>query len=394
MGILAMNIVAFALPAQAYYNPLVHGGADGADLAAWVANTILFDGKMRALFSLLFGASLLLVIGRAEATGDDPIRAHMRRMGWLLAFGLTHYYLVWSGDILTLYALVGCIALLYYPLPARSLAIWGGLFIAAQTLLMAITAFGLQAAEEAARAPGATTEAVTHWRALGWEFRTLTPTELAASLERHRGGYDDVIRFQLGSNLLGPFRQLVDYGFDTLGLMLLGMAGLKNGFLTGDRPAWRYRRIGFACLVISVPAYGLIAWAVWRSGFSPASIMAWVVAAATPLRPLMAFGYAAFIILLARRGGALADRIGAVGRAAFTNYLATSLIVTFYFYGLGQFGRVGRAELWLVVLPVWAMMMLWSKPWLERFLYGPFEWLWRSLARGESQPMRKVPRRV
>ena len=64
--------------------------------------------------------------------------------------------------------------------------------------------------------------------------------------------------------------------------------------------------------------------------------------------------------------------------------------MTLYFYGLGQFGRVGRAELWLVVLPVWALMLLWSKPWLDRFRYGPFEWLWRSLARGQPQSMRKV----
>ncbi len=385
-----MNIVGFAMPGQAYLNPIVHGGAEGADLAAWAANTILFDGKMRGLFSLLFGASMVLMIARAQAKDEDWIQAHARRMAWLLLFGLAHYYLVWGGDILSLYAMVGCIALLYSPLPAPSLALWGGLFIGAQTLLMAVTALGLQAAEQAASAPGASAEAVGAWQTLAWDFRTLTPAELSESLERHRGGYDDVIRFQLSTGLLGPIHQLVDYGFETLGLMLLGMAALKNGFLAGEWPRRDYRRVAWLGLVPAAAAYALLAWLVWCSGFSPAAIMTWLVAAATPLRPVMTIGYAALIILLARPGGAISEWIGAAGRAAFTNYLGTSLVVTFYFYGLGQFGRLDRAETWLVVLPVWALILAWSRPWLQRFRYGPFEWLWRSLARGKPQPMLRV----
>ena len=84
-------------------------------------------------------------------------------------------------------------------------------------------------------------------------------------------------------------------------------------------------------------------------------------------------------------------RFAAVGRAAFSNYIGTSLVCTsiFYGWGLGLYGDVTRVEAWLVVPAVWALMLLWSKPWLERFRYGPFEWLWRSLARGRPQPMRR-----
>jgi uncharacterized protein len=84
-------------------------------------------------------------------------------------------------------------------------------------------------------------------------------------------------------------------------------------------------------------------------------------------------------------------RIAAAGRAAFTNYLGTSILMTtlFYGYGFGLFGTLGRAELWLVVLAAWALMLAWSKPWLDRFAYGPFEWLWRTLARGRVQPLRR-----
>jgi uncharacterized protein len=105
----------------------------------------------------------------------------------------------------------------------------------------------------------------------------------------------------------------------------------------------------------------------------------------------MVVATASLIVLATRSGGALVDRIAAAGRAAFTNYLGTSLVMTtlFYGYGAGLFGSLGRAQLWLVVLAMWALMLLWSKPWLDRFQYGPMEWLWRSLARGSMQPMRR-----
>jgi uncharacterized protein len=108
---------------------------------------------------------------------------------------------------------------------------------------------------------------------------------------------------------------------------------------------------------------------------------------------MLVIGFTAFLILLIRRlsGGDLLDRISAAGRAAFSNYLGTTIVMTsiFYGYGLGLFGTIGRPMLWLFVIGAWAIMLLWSKPWLERFHYGPLEWLWRSLARGHMQVMRK-----
>jgi uncharacterized protein len=117
------------------------------------------------------------------------------------------------------------------------------------------------------------------------------------------------------------------------------------------------------------------------------------MAAMVPFRLVMAFGYAALIVLLFRRPSAVRARFAAVGRAAFTNYIGTSLVTTpiFYVWGLGLYGKLSRAEAWLVVPLVWLLMLLWSKPWLDRFNYGPFEWLWRSLARGKLQPMRRRP---
>ncbi len=105
----------------------------------------------------------------------------------------------------------------------------------------------------------------------------------------------------------------------------------------------------------------------------------------------MVVATAALIIIVSRSGGAFAGRIAAAGRAAFTNYLGTSIVMTtlFYGYGIGLFGQLSRAELWIPVVAMWAVMLLWPKPWLERYRYGPLEWVWRSLARGQLQPMRK-----
>ena len=388
MGILAMNIVGFAMPVQAYFNPRAYGGAEGADLVAWAFNFVVFDGKMRGLFSFLFGASLLLVIERTEANGESPAEVHYRRMVWLLLFGLAHYYFIWLGDILAHYAIVGMIAFLYHRMPVEGLVRWGVIFLSAQLLLMGAGAYGFVEAERAALAPGASREAVKAWREMSLDFRLLSPAELAGSLALYRGGYDDVIRYQLTSGILGPAVQLMRSGFETLGLMLLGMASLRSGFLSGEWEPARYHAVALAFLGVTIPAYALLAWTIYRSGFSPTAILALSIGAGTLLRPAMVIGYAALIILLARRGGWLRRRSEAAGRAAFTNYLGTSLIVTAFFYGFGQFGRLGRAELWLVVLPTWALMLLWSKLWLDRYRYGPFEWLWRSLARGEPQPMR------
>jgi uncharacterized protein len=182
------------------------------------------------------------------------------------------------------------------------------------------------------------------------------------------------------------------FGWETLGYMLFGMAALKSGFFKGEWSDASYRKTMLIGFGIGIPAYAVLAWLLTQDGFTVPMIMAIVMAGTTPFRPLMIMATAALIILLTRSGGRLVERIAAAGRAAFTNYLGTSIIMTslFYGYGLGLYGTMSRAELWLAVIPMWGLMLLWSKPWLERYSYGPFEWLWRSLARGEVQPMRKA----
>ena len=391
MGILAMNIVAFGMPFQAYMNPTAYGLEGVADFWSWVLSFVFIDGRMRGLFSFLFGASTLLVIERAEAAGTSPAASHYRRMVWLLVFGLIHFYLIWFGDILVSYALIGMLLYFFRRLEIRPLVIWGILLIGAQLLIYlligASTAFLLQMAA----APNADPETVRQAAQLKQDFGGLTGQPLADKLAMFRGAWTGLVEDRLVERYYQPFTGALFMGWETLGYMLLGMAALKSGFLTGTWSVARYRQVALIGLSIGIPAYALLAWLLVRDDFSIRSLFLIHMGATTPFRPLMVVAYAALIILLTRSGGALVSRIAAAGRAAFTNYLGTSLLMTtlFYGYGFGVYGTMSRAELWIPVLAVWALMLLWSKPWLDRFSYGPFEWLWRSLARGRIEPMRK-----
>jgi uncharacterized protein len=388
MGILAMNIVGFALPFQAYLNPLALGPLDQADFASWAVGFIFIDGKMRGLFSFLFGASMLLVIERAEAKDEAADLVHYRRMFWLLFFGLAHLYLVWFGDILTSYALVGMIAFLFRNLSQRALIAWAAFLLFAQLVVFANLAVDAATLQQAAAHPGPAPE----WQALQAQFGVMSAEAKAQEFALYRGGYVDILADRVSDQALGPIRGLGLFGWETLAYFLLGMAALRSGFLTGGWSDPRYRRTVLLGFGIGIPAYSLLAWLLARDGFPVPATIALSMAATVPFRPLMVVATAALIILATRRGGALVDRIAAAGRAAFTNYLGTSLIMTslFYGYGGGLFGTLGRAQLWLVVLAMWALILLWSKLWLDRFRYGPLEWLWRSLARGEPQPMRRT----
>ena len=391
MGILAMNVVGFGLPFQAYMNPAALGPPDAVDTASWSLSFVLFDGKMRGLFSFLFGASALLVIERAEAAGLKGASVHFRRMAWLLFFGLVHFYLIWSGDILISYALIGMAAFMFRSRPPEKLVALGLAFLSIQLLLIGAMSASVYMLAQAAAAPGAEADLVRQWLAMEREFGILSPAQTAQEIALYQASYPEIVRHRLVEDGAQPLTGLLLFGWETLAYMLFGMAGLKSGFLTGDWKDRTYRRVAWVGFGIGIPAYAALAWAYAASGFDTALTFALVMAATTPLRPPMIAATAALVILLARRAGPLHDRIAATGRVAFSNYLGTSILMTvlFYGYGLGLFGTLGRAELWLVVIATWALMLAWSTPWLDRFEYGPLEWLWRSLARWQVQPLRK-----
>jgi uncharacterized protein len=391
MGILAMNIVGFAMPDAAYMNPRAYGTEGEIDLVAWAFNFILIDGKMRGLFSFVFGASMLLVIERATAKGESPARIHFRRMVWLLLFGLIHYYFIWHGDILTMYACIGMLAWLFREMEPRRLIRIGIVLVAVEALLFTAMAVGFAFVSQRASMPNPDPDMVRQWAEMQAGLGVPTPAIIAREMALHLGPWTGIAYHQLTDKAFGWVAMTIIFGCETLGYMLFGMAGLKSGFFTGAWSAAAYRKVALIGFAITVPAYAIGAWLLWSSGFDVRILVAVSMAATTLFRPVMVVAVAALIILLTRRGGALVDRIAAAGRAAFTNYLGTSILMTglFYGWGAGLYGSLSRAELWLVVLGMWVVMLLWSKPWLDRFNYGPFEWLWRSLARWRLQPLRR-----
>lgn len=389
MGIFSVNIIAFAMIEAAYFNPAASGGRTGADLIVWAANMILIDGKMRTLFSMLFGASMLLVIERAEASGRSGAVVHVRRMLVLLGFGLIHYYLIWFGDILTLYAVCGLIAFLFRNLPVEKQVALGAAFLLGHMLLFSGVMSHMYGTDVAAHAANATPDAIEDWNdGLGIFYPSAA--QLADDKAIHLGSWLHFVQSRL-ANFTDIFPSTILFIPDTVGLMLLGMAGYRSGFLTGAWDDRAYRRIAIVGITVGVLCgIGIVVYDL-ASHFYIVGMMTAFGVVATPFHTMMAGGYAALIILLSRGLGPLARRVAAAGRCAFTNYLGTSLLATFIFYGwgLGYYGQLSRAEAWLLVPVFWTIMLLWSKPWLDHFNYGPFEWAWRSLARGKLQPMRK-----
>lgn len=392
MGILAMNIVAFAMPDMAYMSPAIYGGTSTADVASWFASFVLVDGKMRGLFSLLFGASMLLVIERAEAAGQSGGKVHFRRMAWLAVFGLAHFFLIWFGDILFLYAAVGSVAFLFRSWEAKRLIKWAVGFYIAGALLWTAGMGSLLLMQTTARAPGASAEIVEQYKEV-MEGPDFAPGGTTKLLKVYRGDYPGIVEHKLKEEAASPFALVLQSILETLPLMMLGMALLKNGFLTGAWESSRYRALAAWTIPLGGTLTFLFGWFVAARGFDLIEALNANLAWTMLPRLVMTLGYAALLVLLIRKlaGSTILERVTAAGRAAFTNYLGTSIVMTtiFYGYGLGLYGHVERVWLWPFVLGAWAGMLLWSKPWLDRFRYGPLEWLWRSLARWEIQPLRR-----
>lgn len=390
MGIFSVNVVGMAMIENAYFYPPDYGFGSTGDRTMWAFNAIFVDGRFRALFSILFGASLTLVVERAVATGRNAWLVHYPRMIVLLGFGLLHFYLLWWGDILANYALVGMIAFLFWRLPAKWLL----------PIALAVLAFyyvpgfvenaRLLTQVEAGLAPDATPE--ERAKTEGMLSGVTSPAdEIAEDKADHASIPAHFAAFTEGRRATEPFTSMFGYGIETFGFMLLGMAGYRSGFLTG---AWRrrgYATVAIVCLGIDVPVHAYGAWASLQSDFAPQVFFPWTQVYVSPLHAVGAVGYAALIMLIFTRRGALADRFAAVGRAAFTNYLGATILGTLVFFGTfgGLYGELSRGEAWLFVPPVWAFMLLWSKWWLDRYRYGPFEWAWRSLARWKWEPMRR-----
>ena len=361
LGILLMNIVNFGLPSAAYQNPDLWGGNDAPNLAAFAIHWIFFQGKMRGLFSVMFGAGMVIFMERAAAR-DNSVRAadlYCRRMLWLMAFGIVHSWLIWSGDILYSYALCGLLLFPLRNLSPKALFITGGAALLAWQVFISANGFLMLSTRNAAVAA----------RAEEVAGRTLTKEQQEA-----RKAWD-----------------LPLYG-DVWGMMLIGMGLYKLGVLQGTRSRPFYLRMALIGYGIGVPLNAFTTYAMISSHYEIITI--YMANMPHQLgRASVALGHAAVLLLLAReiRWRWLTSPLAAVGQTALSNYIATSIICALIFFtpGLGLIGQLQRYQLYFVVAGVWIFNLAWSPWWLRRYFFGPLEWCWRSLTYWRRQPMRR-----
>lgn len=392
MGILLLNIIGFSMPGAAYVNPSAWGGVDPVNAGVWAVNFVLFDGKMRGLFSVLFGASMLLVMQRAEASGQSAKSVHLNRMAWLFVIGAAHYILLWWGDILVPYAICGTLALMFVNKDVKQLVRWSIILFVLYFLISSLMVAGGWWQSIQGLAPGADAETVATTRKMLASFGEPGSPDIARDLALYKGGWPGIFADNLSTFPESLVNALLLFTLDTLAMMLLGMAMLKSGFILGLWAPEFYAKVARRAFGIGLgPMIALAAWVI-ATDYDTMVAFGAFFAFSFPFRVVLTIGWASLLLwlILRHRESALIGRVAAAGRAAFSNYLGTSLVMTFIFYGwgLGLYGSINRITAMLFVVGAWVIMLLWSKPWLARFRFGPAEWLWRSLARRKLQPMR------
>ncbi len=382
LGILVMNIQSFSMIEAAYFNPAASTYFDGLDKWIWVASHLFTDQKFMTLFSMLFGAGIVLMAERVESKCARPVALHYRRTFWLLVIGLSHAYLLWFGDVLVWYALCSFII---YPLrrvrPSRLMAL-GLCGILIGSVLNAF--FGLSL-------PHMPPEVVAEQFLDSWQPSS---DHVAAEIETYRSGFATHLRARVPTALGMHTVVFLAFAFwRAAGNMLIGMALFKWGVFSASRAPSTYRWMVVVGLGVGLPIIALgvarnmsVGWTLGFSRFHGGQFNHWG-------SMLVAAAYIGLIMLWCQGSllTSLRSRLAAVGRMALTNYLSQTLICTtlFYGHGLGWFMSVDRLGQIGVVVGVWLLQLIWSPIWLERFRFGPAEWLWRSLTYWKLQPMRR-----
>jgi uncharacterized protein len=401
LGILGMNVVAYALPDSAYTVPSTAGGFTGLDRWAWVLSHVVFEFKMMTIFSMLFGAGLVLMAERSEARGGNVKRIYFRRIGWLLLIGCVHAYLLWWGDILVAYAQCGLLIWFFRKKSPRALIATGAALAVVGALMMFGFSFFIRHVQETVREaerPGVVLSAEQREAVEGWaEMRREidpTPAEVRENAAIYHGSWLAIARHRAPKVLQMHTVAFVAFLLWRVGgSMLIGMGLMKLGVFSAARSDRFYglcMALGFG---LGVP---LVAWGAFRligHDFDPVATMGGGMLPNYVGSFLCAMGYVGLVMTAVRRGRlvGLQQRLAAVGQMALTNYLTQTLICTtlFYGYGLDLFEALGRWQLLVVCVAIWIVQLAWSPWWLARYRFGPFEWAWRSLTYGHLQPLKR-----
>ncbi len=409
LGILLMNIPGFGLPRVIFHDLSVLNEWDGPNYYTWYIIDGFLEGTQRALFSMLFGAGILLFISRLEKKTEGMMAAELffKRHLWLLLFGLFNaFVLLWFWDILYAYAICGMVLFAFRRLPARSLLIAAFvsllLGIARENRNLYIDKAVIDKGEKVASLDTNQTKLTENQKE---ELRAMEEIKDRAKPENKKKRMEKGIAAVLTSysslytehsnrSMEGETVFLYYYIWDLFLFMFIGMAFFKLGILQSEARTRIYLWIAIVGLVVGIPLSVLFLQPDIEFRFNHFEVLKntsfEVYQLARLFRSLGTFGC---IMLLYKSGwfGWLFRIMRPVGQMAFTNYLLQSILCGIFFYGIGfgMFGKLQRYELYYVVLAVWIIQIFWSHLWLKYFRFGPFEWLWRSLTYWEVQPFRK-----
>ncbi|AFZ72358.1 DUF418 domain-containing protein [Natronobacterium gregoryi] len=384
LGILVINVWLFAMPMVASYNPTLYGDFSGGSYVAWFVSHVFFEQKFVTLFTFLFGAGMVLFLESKERKGQPARRLHFRRVFWLLVIGLGHAYLLWYGDILVAYALCGFVLVFVRNWRPKWLLALGLVMFALPALFYLLSGVGYVVADAGTQAE--------------IEQAMLTgtgadPDAVDEEIATYRGGWLEQMDHRIATAAMMHTVGFVFESFWTLGgLMIVGMALYKWGVLSNERSTRFYRRllvggatVGLALILTGVWYRELVDWNTAHVLLFAHQFNYW-----GSLLVALAYVSGAMLLCRAAAGGLVTTALSAVGRTAFSNYLLQTVLATsiFYGHGIGLFGQLSRAELLGVVVLIWTIQVPLSVAWLNRYRFGPVEWVWRTLTYGDRQPMR------
>ena len=403
-GILLMNINGFGL-AESYIDPTIAGGSTGLSLYTWITANMLFEGTMRALFSLLFGVGMFMLLDRLDKKGAGIAGAdiYFRRLMWLLFLGIIHgYLLVWQGEILYNYALMGFFVFSFRRLAPQKL-------ILAAVILFTIGGIWnyfeyrskvdfVKNVEEAALLTSEGKELTKDLKDATKEWGEIQESRSAEAINFHnesmRKGYFDVVAFNAPFVMKWKTYGVYRYDlWDILSMMLLGIALYKLNVLSAEKSFKFYITMSVIGYVIGLIFNYFETKNILVNNFSYISFYKSAVTYDLGRIPI-AFGHIGLIMIFCKLSFFqwIKSGIAAIGKMALTNYLMHSLIclIVFTGVGFGLFGKLERYELLYVVFGIWVFQFILSPIWLKYYHFGPVEYLWRNLTYLKKHKFRRV----
>jgi len=357
LGILVMNVIAFGLPLTATTNPSTYGIENILDWTVLVISSVFFEYKMMGLFSMLFGVGIMIFLENAEKKTSKPKTLAIWRNFLLFCFGLLHLS-IWEGDILAPYAICAFLLIIFPDvkkpillLSAIVLLIIASIVITNYFSSLYDTSGNLISQEE--------------WVLLVSEGGELSYGNIWFPDSESPG------------NLIGMWWYIGAF-FRAITLMLFGILLYKLNIIQGNKDISFYKKISVYGFSIGLPLSIYSIYLLVSSGYDPSVLFISNIFNTLSVIP-MVLGYTGVLTILnLKLRDSITDRLRACGKMAFTNYITQTIFGVFF---LGAFGldTFSRSELMIFVFLVWIIQIAWSKPILEKFNYGPLEWIWRKL---------------